>query len=97
MATLLGEGTHRSPTEDYWALFKIWRKTLYNAGIITKKTGLEWEIDIRHLNSESLAKACARSTFRNETRKVLEESLATLRTVFANDPVKMEILDKLAS
>ena len=93
--TLLGEGSPRTPTEDFWRLFRVWRKTLSNTGGIHQKGDLGWVIHIDQLSPETLDKACAKSTFKSETRKAVNEAIDTLRVVFADDSEKMAVLERL--
>lgn len=94
-ATLLGSGARRVPTDDFWALYTVWRQTLLNAGVLCEKTARGWVIDIHLLTPESLLKACGKRTFKTETGKAVKEALATLRTVFADHPANLELLGRL--
>ena len=92
LGTLLGDGAVRVPTSEFWALFKIWRKTLANAGVRHHKGDDGWTVDVSYLTDSSLAKACEKAAFRHETADVVDEALDALTIVFGNDPAKLQLL-----
>jgi hypothetical protein len=95
LATLLGCGPVRVPTDDFWQMFKIWRKTLQNAGVRHEKGERGWTVDIELLTPATIVKACSKAAFRAETNKAAEEAIGTLTAVFAHDPAKLDILSRL--
>jgi hypothetical protein len=62
---------------------------------VHEKLDGNWVIFTDGLTQASLDKACAKPTFKSETRKAVDNALVTLRTVFADDPAKLELLNQL--